>query len=201
MKPIKKTALWILICSLFSIAFPLNVAAEKAPHEIAGIALGTRVEEYPDIVQNNFLNEVVVTDWHGFRKGVISYGTCKHLDQILKIDMKYKDKSKKFFDELLERFRIKFGKPDSWSGDSFGVMHVWKWYFVDAERDRINLVLQYNGRDSNETIGNVVRLSYPDKIEEERLCFVEVCHNQKEKTDEKRREELSRSDWSHLVPR
>jgi hypothetical protein len=47
----------------------------------------------------------------------------------------------------------------------------------------------------------MVKLSYPGKIEEERLCFVEVCENMKEKTDASQREELNKSDWTHLVPR
>ena len=151
--------------------------------------------------KTNFLKEVVVTDWHGFRKGIISYGTCKYVDQILKIDMKYADKSKEFFKKLLKEFREKFGQPDEWNGDSFGVMHGWKWQFTDKEGNQVSLALQYNGKNSNETIGNMVRLSYPEKIEEERLCFVDMCQNSKEKIDAKGREELKKFDWSHLIPR
>jgi hypothetical protein len=197
-----KSAIQVLIIFsfLFS-ALPLLAKTEKVPHEIAGIALGTSVDEYPDIVQSNFLKEVVVTDWHGFRKGNISYGTCKYVDQILKIDMKYRDKSKDFFQNLLKKFRKSFGEPDAWTGDSFGVLHVWKWQFIDKEQNRVSLSLQYNGKNSNETIGNMVKLSYPGKIAEERLCFVEVCENMKEKTDASQREELNKSDWTHLVPR
>lgn len=191
---------WLIVFLLLSLALPLMAVAKDVPHKIAGIALGTTIEDYPEIVPSNFLKEVVVTDWHGFRKGVISYGTCKYIDQILKIDMKYQDRSKKFFDVLLKKFSKKFGKPTVWSGDSFGVVHIWKWRFVDKEQNRVGLVLQYNSKNSNETIGNIVKLSYPDRIEEERRCFVEVCHHTKKQTDMKRREELQKSDWSHLVP-
>ena len=201
MTTIQNVLRWIIILITTFSAFPLLASTEKIPHEIAGIALGTNIETYPEIVQTNFLKEVVVTDWHGFRKGVISYGTCKHVDQILKIDMKYQDKSKDFFHKLMKRYRNDFGKPDAWTGDSFGVMHVWKWQFIDEEQNRISLTLQYNGKNSNETLGNMVKLSYPDKIEEERVCFVDVCEHSKEKIDAKRREELKKSDWSHLVPR
>jgi len=180
--------------------FPLLAAAEKVPHEIAGIVLGSNVNDYPEIIQTNFLKEVVVTDWHGFRKGVLSYGTCKYLDQILKIDMKYENKSKDFFEKLMKKFRKTFGEPHAWTGDSFGVMHVWKWQFIDEEQNRVSLKLQYNGKNSDETIGNIVKLSYPGKINEERRCFMEVCEETKDKIDDKRREELNQSDWSHLVP-
>ena len=179
---------------------PLQSQAQNVPHEIAGIALGTSIEDYPDIIPFNYLKEVVVTDWHGFRKGMISYGTCRYIKKILKIDMKYEDKSYAFYKKLLVAFREKFGAPNAWTGDSFGVMHVWKWQFIDNEQNRVSLSLQYNGKNSNETIGNVVRLAYPGKMEEERLCFVEMCENDKNKTDAKRREELKKFDWSHLIP-
>ncbi|MGB3209678.1 MAG: hypothetical protein WBB19_03140 [Desulforhopalus sp.] len=197
----RKARHWLLIFCFLLAVVPYPAVAEKVPHEIAGIALGSSVDNYPEIIRNNFLKEVVVTDWHGFRKGIISYGTCKHIDQILKIDMKYEDKSKDFYQKLLKEFRQQFGEPDAWSGDSFGVMLAWKWHFVDKEKNRVSLTLQYNGKNSDETIGNIVKLSFPGKMEEERLCFIDICEDRKDKTDAKRREELKKSDWSHFVPR
>lgn len=191
----------LIILGLFFSVVPLSAETPKVPHGIAGIVLGTSVDDYPDFIKTNFLKEVVLTDWHGFRKGTVSYGVCKYVDQILKIDMKYQDRSKGFFDKLLKEFREHFGEPDMWNGDSFGVMLVWKWQFTDAKGDRVSLSLQYNGKNSEETIGNVVRLSYPDKIAEERRCFADMCQHSKEKTDAKRREELKNFDWSHLIPR
>jgi hypothetical protein len=197
----KNTAHWIILFSFFVTLSPLPALANTAPHEIAGIALGTSVDAYPDIIRTNFLKDVVVTDWHGFRNGIISYGTCKYVNRILKIDMKYADKSEDFFEKLLKEFRKKFGEPNEWKGDSFGVVHIWKWQFIDKEQNRVSLALQYNSKDSNETIGNMVKLSYPEKIEEERFCFVNMCQNSNKHLDTNRREELNKSDWSYLVPR
>jgi len=190
-----------LIAFMLICPFPISVRAENAPHEIGGIVLGSNVEAYPDIVQSNFLKEFVVTDWHGFRKGVISYGTCRYNGQILKIDMKYEESSKEFFKTLLEKLREKYGDPTAWKGDSFGVMHIWKWQFVDSEQNKVSLLLQHNGKNSNETLGNVIKLSFPEKIEEERLCFADMCSRHKEQSDEKRLLELKKSDWLHLLPR
>lgn len=201
MKNNKTKILFITLLSLLNTANPLLAEKAKAPHEIAGIALGSDVNDYPDIVQNNFLQEVVVTDWHGFRKGTISYGTCKNIDQILKMDMKYDETSEEFHKQLLGKFRAQFGEPDAWQGDSFGVMRIWKWQFIDDNNNPVSLVLQYNGKNSNETIGNMVRLSYPEKIAEERLCFNEICRSTNDKADEKRREEKKKSGWSYFVPR
>lgn len=190
------TLTYILLLSTLAV----TAEAAEAPHSVGGITLGTSIDSYPDIVRTNFLKEVVVTDQNGFRKGVISYGACLHNDVILKIDMKYKDKSKKFYKNLLREFRHKFGDPDSWEGDSFGVLYLWKWRFVDKEGDRVTLALQYNGKNSHETIGNIVKLSYPEKIEQERLCFVEMCDriNEDQKTGLKK--EPQEADWSSLIP-
>ena len=189
----------LLICFFF-LFWSRPVQAENVPHGIGGITLGNRVDAYPDIVQSNFMKEMVVTDWHGFRNGVISYGICRNEGQILKIDMKYDDKSREFYNTLLAKFREKFGEPDSWKGDSFGVMLIWKWQFVDKDQNRISLSLQHNGKNSNETIGNMVKLSFPEKIEEERLCFVDMCERHKAKSDKNHQEELKKTDWSFLIP-
>lgn len=172
----------------------------QVPISIAGISLGSNVTSYPEITDSNFMKEVVVTDWHGFRKGVISYGICLNQDMILKIDMKYEDKSKKFYNKLLKKIKASYGDPDTWSGDSFGLKHIWKWHFTDKNDDRVTLKLQYNSKDSNETIGNMIKLSYPDKIADERSCFMDMCEASREDFDTGRLEELKKSDWSHLIP-
>ncbi len=191
----------ILCCLAVTISVGPVIASEQAPTEIAGIALGSRVDAYPDIIRSNFLKEVVVTDWHGFRNGVISYGSCRYKGEILKIDMKYEDKSKNFYETLLAKFREKYGAPGSWAGDSFGVMLIWKWQFVDSDNNKISLSLQHNSKNIDETIGNMVKLSFPEKIDEERRCFVDMCKQHQQGTDEARREELKKTDWSYLIPR
>jgi len=200
MKTIRKiTALFFLFPAI--ICFPVPASAVDAPSGVGGIVLGSHIDTYPDIINSNFMKEVVVTDRHGFRKGIISYGVCKYEGEILKIRLKYDDKSKAFFKTLLAKFRKKFGAPDSWKGDSFGLLHIWKWHFTDNDQNRVSLNLQYNAKDPNQTIGNVVKLSYPDRVEEERICFMQMCDQANEKADVKRKEELKKSDWSYLIPR
>lgn len=191
--------LLLVFCAM--LIWPGPASAANVPREIAGIALGSQVDSYPDITRSNFLKEVVVTDWHGFRNGVISYGSCRYKGQILKIDMKYEDKRKEFYNTLLAKFRERFGEPSSWAGDSFGVMLIWKWQFVDGENNKISLSLQHNSKDTDETLGNMVKFSLPEKIEEERRCFVDMCKQHNQETDEQRREELKKTDWSFLIPR
>ena len=190
----------LIVCLLVFSTSIAGAKTDQVPISIAGIVLGSDVKSYPDIIDSNFMKEVVVTNWHGFRKGIISYGICLNKDTILKIDMKYEDKSKNFYNTLLKKIKSQYGDPDTWSGDSFGLKYIWKWHFMDKGKNRVTLKLQYNGKDSNETIGNMIKLSYPDKIADERRCFMEMCEESREKFDGNYREELKRSDWSHLIP-
>jgi hypothetical protein len=198
----KITILGYFLIACLLVLTPPEVFAKKAktPISIAGIELGSDVKSYPNIVDSNFMKEVVVTDWHGFRKGVISYGICLYNDTILKIDMKYEDKSKTFYHKVLKKIKAESGDPDTWSGDSFGLTYIWKWHFTDKDNDRVTLKLQFNAKDSNETIGNMIKLSYPDKIADERRCFMEMCEVNKENFNANDLEKLKQSDWSHLIP-
>lgn len=196
----RQTIIFLTIL-LFPFFLLPSAEAGKIPSEIGGIVLGSNVKTYPYLTQSNYLKEVVVTDWHGFRKGVISYGTCKNIDKILKIDLKYEEKGKAFYNTLLKKFKQNFGDPDQWKGDSFGLVHIWKWYFTDKENNRISLILQHNSKNSNETIGNMVKLSYPDIIVEEQRCFANMCEENQETINAKMQEEMKKTGWSYLIPR
>lgn len=191
--------------AIFSVLFSMMIvtisAAQDVPHEVGGFSLGSDVSEYPDAMNTNFLKEMVITDWHGFRKGVISYGICKYNNKILTIQLKYEDQSKEYFQKLLKEYKDKYGAPHEWKGDSFGILHIWKWHFVDNEKRAVSLILQHNLRNPNESIGNMVKLSYPDMLDEERLCFNQMCEQMKSDQDKKRLEDLKKPDWQYLIPR
>lgn len=176
-------------------------AAPKAPKEVAGFVLGSKVTDYPDIEYSNFLKEVVVYDWHGFNKGIISYGVCAIPGEIIKIKMKYTDSSKKYFKLLLKKYKKQFGKPTEWKGDSFGILHIWKWKFLDENNNRVHLILQYNTKNLNENIGNMVKLYYPDRIIQEQKCFSMQCNKNISQAEKNKRAQRSKSDWKYLIPR
>ncbi len=178
-----------------------NVGAVEAPSEIGGFKLGEYITDYPEIEYANYLREVVVNDWHGFRKGIISYGTCAYPGQIIKIRMKYENSSKHFYLQLLAKFKEKYGKPDEWKGDAFGVLYVWKWRFVDANNRRINLILQHNLQNNEENIGNMVKLSFPEMEEEELICFLEFCEENKTEEQKEKIKQRMEPDWDYMLPR
>jgi len=191
----------ILFLSLFLLLLPKAIAAQEVPHEVGGFVLGSNVTDYPDIEYSNFLKEVVIYDWHGFDKGIISYGICEFPGEIVKIKLKYQDSSKSFFKTLLERYTTKYGKPTEWKGDSFGILHIWKWKFTDKANNRVHMILQHNTRNSNENIGNMVKLYYPDRIELEQLCFTKKCNDAPDKDKMMQQVKPEKNEWDYLIPK
>jgi hypothetical protein len=176
-------------------------AKNTVPHEVGGFSLGADINDYPEVVTSNFLQETVVTDRYGFRKGIISTGVCKYPDQILKMRMKYDNSSKKFFQKLLKEYKKRYGAPHEWKGDSFGIVHIWKWHFTDSDNRKVSLSLQHNLKNINENIGNLVKLSYPELVDEERACFNQMCEEKQKDLDETKLEELKQPNWEYMIPK
>lgn len=193
----KKIAPSAIVLILLFLLPPLS-PAKDAPTEVGGFVLGSDVTDYPDIEYSNFLKEVVIYNWNGFAKGIISYGVCDAPGEIVKIKLKYADSSKQFFKTLLQKYERKYGKPDEWKGDSFGILHIWKWRFTNAEGDRITLILQHNTKNPNENTGNMVKLYNPDQVIREQNCFNKHCdlngtaHNKNKKP--------AAINWNYLIP-
>ncbi|RJQ59004.1 MAG: hypothetical protein C4530_09745 [Desulfobacteraceae bacterium] len=184
-----------------------SVCMAAAPHEIAGYVLGGNIGDYQAFIDPKTdmriryfesIHEVEVKRIPGFKSGLIRYGTCAEKGRILQIKLKYLDSSKTFYDELLERFKQRFGKPSEWQGDPFHVVIAWKWTFTDKENNRISLHLQHNTRDLEDKLGNSVKLSLVNGIEKESRCF----DGKSEDPDKTGKEGASEPpDWDRLLPR
>jgi len=172
--------LWcsIVVCTLM---FPAAGFAE-APQQIAGIRMGATIDQYQDILQMDtrlpvrhmeYLSEVELRKpFEGYRSGYVFYGNCDKPGRIVKIKLKYERSDKEFFDELLQRFKRKFGQPDQYRGDAFRAFLAWKWSFKDKDGRNISLILQHNSSDVEEyTQGNSMKLSATSLIEQEAKCY------------------------------
>lgn len=156
-----------------------QAGAADAPRSIAGFTLGQPVAEAADhllmqtalpvrYVEN--LHEVEIRPVDGFKSGLIAYGTCRRPEVILRIKLKYADGSRAFYDDLLKRYKARIGNPDEYRGDPFGLFVSWKWSFTDANGDRISLILQHNQEDEDEKLGNAVKLTLVNRLEEDVQC-------------------------------
>jgi len=172
----KKIRQAVTICCLLLPA----VCLAGAPHEIGGIALGARIDGFRDrIVPGSelpvryleSLKEVEVRETQGFKTGLLYYGTCTTPARIVRIEFKYENPSRGFYDELLKRFKRHHGAPDEWRGDPFHIVVGWKWEFVDASGNDISLILKHNKRDEEKKEGNYVKMTMWNLMKQEAQCF------------------------------
>jgi len=168
-----------MMAAFLTAAAPSGTAGE-APLSIAGFTLGRPIEEYAERVVMETalpvrymenLREVEIAPQEGFKSGLIAFGTCHQPSTILRIKLKYADGSREFYEELLKRFKGRFGEPDQYQGDPFQVFISWKWSFKTSHQDRISLTLQHNPEVEEEKLGNAIKLTLHNQLEEDARCF------------------------------
>jgi len=197
--------------AIVAVMLHAGICAAQAPLGIAGFVLGADIAENKDRVDMQsalpvryaeYIAEVEIRHQEGFKSGIIGYGTCDMPGKILRIKLKYADGSKKFYEKLLVRFKKRFGDPTEWRGDPFHVLLAWKWAFTDDRNRRISLVLQHNTRDTEEKMGNAVKLTLTGQVERERACYnrknPRTERTRMKKDGDKRRGPV---DWDRLLPR
>lgn len=192
-----KVSILICSCLLVIISGGLAFSSSQTPMSAGGITLGTPIDGYNLTRHQNFVEEVIVTGIKGFRKGFITYGTCARPGEVLRIRLKYYEKSYDYFEELLKQFKVKFGSRPKFIGDSFGHVKAWKWAFTNDDGKRVSLILQHNLKDPDESTGNTVKLGLPDQLIAERECSNKIKFQGQEEGGSS--EGLS-SDWQILLP-
>ncbi len=193
---------FFLIIVFFSCSISASIAYPQVPKEIGGFTLGDQFKERPEFEYTDYLKEIVVRDSNGFKKIKLFYGTCAFPNEIIRISAKYEKSSKQFYEELLKIYKERFGLNAKWKGDAFKISHTWKWVFKDDQQRRVNLILQHNLLDLDENIGNVVKLSYPDRLDEEHKCFIEQLRSQKKQENKELINKLPvKMEWDHMIPK
>jgi len=175
--------------------------AGEAPHQIGVFVLNQNISELKEYVimetalpirHMENIEEVEIKPIKGIKSGLIAYVTCSAPGHIVRIKLKYKDSSKEFYEELLKQIKKKFGKPDEYRGDPFHIVLSWKWSFVDKNNQRITMTLQHNSLDTEEKIGNSIKLTNRSLIEEDLKCYRVKALDQRQK--------LRHRDWQVMTP-
>ena len=191
---------------------PAPPCSADSPRQIAGIALGANIKQHENILQMNtslplrrmeYLSEVETKPLPGFRKGFITYGNCDEPGRIVRIRLKYDRGDKEFFNELLDRFKKKFGTSAQYRGDAFRAFIAWKWTFIDKDKNRITLQLQHNSEDNEEemTRGNSVKLTISNLVDKERECYEKKHPEEQEaKSEGAREKDAGKVDFKQLIP-
>ena len=190
---------------------PTYVFADKAPKQIAGLVLGEQIATFVDLVRmetatplrdRKYLREARIREIDGFRSGTVSFGNCNKPGQIVRIKLKYEYSDKKFYNELLDQFKKKFGEPDEWRGDPFHVIIAWKWSFTDEDNNKISLILQHS-RDEDYKWGNSVKFTNNTLLEQEQNCYHRKHPRKsgsKEGKPSSKRKKLKAADYQKFIP-
>jgi len=189
-----------------------GICLAQAPKQVGGFILGSNISEYQDklnmetalpIRYRECLTEVEIKKREGFKTGLIAYGNCAVPGRIVRVKLKYADPSKKFYDALLERFKARFGESIEWRGDPFHIMIAWEWSFTDSNNNKITMVLHHNTKDAEEKLGNAVKITVTNLINQERLCFQKKHpkFRDKNRQHQKRTTAPGRLDWDRFIPR
>ncbi len=175
--------------------------AGQAPHQVGVFVLNRDIADFKDYVimetalpirHMENIEQVEIKPFKGLKSGLIAYATCTAPGHIVRIKLKYKDPSKKFFENLLKRIKKKYGEPNEYQGDPFHIVIGWKWTFIDKNSHRITMTLQHNAMDTEEKIGNSIKLTHRGLIEEDLKCYKIKALDQREK--------LRQRDWKVMTP-
>lgn len=186
--------------------------AADAPKQVAVFKLNTDIAAIKDYVimetalptrYMENIEEVEIRPIEGIKTGLIAYATCTAPGRIVRIKLKYDDDSKDFFEKLLTRIKERYGEPDEYRGDPFHILISWKWSFVDKDSSRISMTLQHNSMDTEEKLGNAIKLTMTSLIEEDQRCYEVKALDQLEKLRQQESKTVATglSGWDLYVPR
>ena len=156
------------------------VRAGTMPLSLAGITLGEDVSTITHVcmmdtrvrlARERHLSEIQLEPGFapGVKSGNIAVAGCAQVGRIVRIKLSFEDRSKDFFNDMLDRYKQRFGDPVEWRGDPFQTVMSWKWTFEDKQGRQVNLQLTHS-EDDDYKIGNFVKMTLRSLWEEEDQC-------------------------------
>jgi hypothetical protein len=189
-----------------------DMTLAETPNQVGGFVLDQDIKKFEDrVIMDTALpvryaeniEEVEIKFTQGFKSGLIAYGTCEQPGHIVRIKLKYADSSKKFYKDLLKRFKQRFGEPEEYRGDPFKIVDAWKWSFTNQQNQSISLILQHNTKDEQEKMGNSVKLTNTTLIEKDLLCYKRKQLDYRERLRQREWKSVKTEDsgWELFIPR
>ncbi|MGE4505999.1 MAG: hypothetical protein AB7D51_11675 [Desulfovibrionaceae bacterium] len=172
-----------LACALLAACPPAARAAQPAGHvplTLLGVTLGQDISNYAELVDLDdagpvrdapFITEADLRPGAlpGIRGGSLTYGNCAMPGAVLRLKLKFEDRSQKLYKDLLARYEAAFGKPRTWLGDPFNVVSAWEWTFQDGDRE-VRLVLMHSS-DPEERPGVSIKMTLQSLWNKEYQCW------------------------------
>ena len=105
---------WFIYTALALLAVTATAFAGDAPHQVSVFKLNSNIADVKDYVimetalpirYMENIEEVEIKPIEGLKSGLIAYATCSAPGYIVRIKLKYKDSSKKFYENLLKQIK------------------------------------------------------------------------------------------------
>jgi len=176
---------------------------------LAGITLGADISTAHHccklatdirLVEERQLNEIELKPQcvAGIKSATVAYANCDQKGKIVRIKLKFDNPSHDFFNDILSRYKKKFGKPEEWRGDPFQKVISWKWSFKNNTGQKVGLELTHS-KDDDYKMGNFVKMTLRSLWEEEAECLKRSLGPSDEKASSPTPED--KLDYSQLIPR
>lgn len=181
--------LWIVV---FCLAWTGSAQADSFK-TLAGVELGTDIANYwhllykdtatehPDVL---FMREARIKPGAipGIRGGSLSYTACREEQLVARMKLKFvqhggslfrdlfEDPEKALFDELLQMYRDRLGRPDEWLGNAFNTVQAWQWTLGKDQPEQVEIILMYSKVEDLRP-GVSIKMTLTSLWEEERACW------------------------------
>jgi hypothetical protein len=201
-----------IITALVSLWITGTGFAGDAPDQVSVFKLNSNIADVKDYVimetalpirYMENIEEVEIKPIEGLKSGLIAYATCSVPGHIVRIKLKYKDSSKKFYEKLLKQIKKEYGDPSEYRGDPFHILISWKWSLIDKDGNRISMTLQHNSMDTEEKMGNAIKLTMTSLVEEDQRCYKIKALDQRQKLRQRKWKLMTPelTGWDLYVPR
>jgi hypothetical protein len=155
-------------------------AGSGLPLTLSNITLGDDIDKYAECCNMSFATPMpdapFLTEVHlrsnyldGIRGGSLTFGNCDKPNKLVRIKLKFHDRSQKLFNKLLDMYTETFGKPESYEGDVFRNVIAWRWNFTH-DGEQASLLLMWS-RDNELRPGVSIKMSYDSQINREYETF------------------------------
>lgn len=172
----------MILCTLVAALACPALASDDFPLTVGGITLGEDIKKYTSCCEMQlahpmpdapFLTEVHLTPDYipGVRGGSLTYANCAEKGKLVRVKLKFHDRSKDLFEKLLDKYTKRYGKPDSYQGDAFKNVIAWQWDFA-RNGEKLDVLLMWS-RDKSMRPGVSIKMTITSLFESEYECFRE----------------------------
>lgn len=168
---------WVVVLVLL-MAGPARAESFKT---LAGLELGADMDRYWALLYRDTATKLPDMPylWEaslkpgaipGVRGGSLSYSGCSEQDRLIRMKLKFADRSEQLFKELHRLYQRRWGKPDQWMGNAFKTVQAWQWILGKGGPDEVEVILMYSKVDDMRP-GVSIKMTLNTLLHAEHVCW------------------------------